>query len=203
MPTPRLKLPHGVTFDKRQAADGWAFYFRHATLGELGRLRITDTADGKTHIVAEVTGDPADPMTAKRAAMFEPLSRAITSLVPDAPGAVTPPLPPPSRDAGDVLENKLLQCRTCGAWVARLVYAPQAIDAGRFEDHARLLFPTLAQWPVPTWIIGPMLGDGDPLLRPSDIMQVLPQRGPIRRLSPAQFNPLLDALVDRHCLAPG
>lgn len=177
------------------------FNFRHDVLGELGRIRTVDTAAGLGQLSCEVVGDPDDSMTAKRAAIFEPLGRAITDRMAEATGTEGAASPTPTTEPVGVLENKLLQCRRCGAGVARLVFAPDATDPGRFDDHARMLFPTFADWPVPTWIIGPDRGHGDPTQRPSDIMQVLPVRGPVRRLSPAQFNPQLDELQERHCPA--
>ncbi|MGL4964722.1 MAG: hypothetical protein ACRC67_26080, partial [Inquilinus sp.] len=112
---------------------------------------------------------------------------------------IASPPHPASANPGLLLENKLLQCLRCGAGVGRLVFAPEATNPARFEDHARMLFPTFAGLDVPTWIIGPDLAGGPPETRPAEIMQVWPVRGPIRRLSPALFNPELDALQEGHC----
>ena len=48
---------------------------------------------------------------------------------------------------------------------------------------------------MPTWIIGPALGEGPLIDRPADVLKVWPTREPIQRLPPAQFNPLFDQLV--------
>jgi hypothetical protein len=61
------------------------------------------------------------------------------------------------------------------------------------------LYPQYNHLNVPTWIIGPALGEGPLIGRPADVLKVWPEREPIQRLSPAQFNPLLDQLVTRHC----
>ncbi|HKN10307.1 MAG TPA: hypothetical protein VJ376_12620 [Pseudomonadota bacterium] len=42
--------------------------------------------------------------------------------------------PPPPAEPTQVVESKLMQCRRCDAFVAMLVFAPGATDAGRFED---------------------------------------------------------------------
>ena len=49
---------------------------------------------------------------------------------------------------------------------------------------------------VPTWIIGPALGEGLLIDRPADVLKVWPTRKPIQRLLPAQFSPLLDQLAE-------
>ena len=48
---------------------------------------------------------------------------------------------------------------------------------------------------VPTWIIGPALGEGLLIDRPADVLKVWPTREPIQRLPPSQFSPLLDQLA--------
>jgi hypothetical protein len=141
-------------------------------------------------------------MTGKRREVFEPLAREILAemdhLVGNS-GATVTPMPPPARSPGMWFENKLLQCNHCDAVVARLVFAPEATDEGQFEDHARMMFGTVLELDVPTWVIGPDLGGGPPEMRPADIMQVWPVRGPILRLTPAEFNPELDAIQEGHC----
>ncbi|WP_186002952.1 hypothetical protein [Mycobacterium sp. KBS0706] len=85
-------------------------------------------------------------------------------------GEIASPPPPASAGPGLLLENKLLQCLRCGAGDGRLVFAPEATDLGRFEDYARMLYPTFAELDVPTWIIGPDLAGGPPETRPAEIM---------------------------------
>jgi len=41
--------------------------------------------------------------------------------------------------------------------------------------------------------------EGPLIDRPADVLKVWPTRELIQRLPPAQFNPLLDQLVTRHC----
>src|ERR1035437_5730796 len=141
----RFKLPPEVSVAKHRLGDGWAFVFRHRSLGELGRILGQDTGDGHSRISCEVVGDPADPMTAKRAEVFKPLGLEIakrlesrTGTIPASEAAPPPPQPAPSRE---VVESRLIPCDRCGTPVALLVFAPEATDPGRFEDYARKMYP--------------------------------------------------------------
>ncbi len=66
-------MPPDVSFNKQPLRYGWAYVFRHRSLGELGRVVLEETDDGRTRLSFEVVGDPNDPMTAERAAIFQPL----------------------------------------------------------------------------------------------------------------------------------
>ena len=140
-----ISLPPDITFEKRPLpGDGWAYEFRHRTLGALGRILLQGLPEGRNaHISCEVAGDPADPRTAERRAIFEPLgleiARQIEQIVGASTGPVAPPAPPVEAD--EVVESKLTQCSTCNAFVAMLVFAPGATDAGRFDDYARRMYP--------------------------------------------------------------
>ncbi len=196
-----MTLPPEISVEKRRHAhNGWAYYFRHQDAGELGRILVLDAPGGHCHLSCEIVGDPADPMTARRAEIFEPIARMVLGQMKSAgdAGAIVPP-PPPGPDNGVTLENLLVQCPRCSAAVARLVCALEAAERGCFEDHARMLFPTFADFDILTWIIGPDLDDSPLETRPNNIMQVWPTRGPIRRLSPALFNPELAQLQEEHC----
>ena len=98
-----------------------------------------------------------------------------------------------------MIESKLIPCERCGTVVAMLIFAPNATDAGHLEDYARKMSPHYNHLNVPTWIIGPALGEGPLIDRPADVLKVWPAREPIQRLPPAQFNSLLDQFVTRHC----
>ena len=136
-----FRLPPGVSITKQTVSDGWAYLFRHHSLGQLGRIVLKETADGRTHISCEVAGDAHDPMTAQRLAVFQPLSLKITQLMGGGSselrdgGWAEPPqaLPPET----EVVESKLISCERCGVKLAMLIFAPGATDAGRFEDYAR------------------------------------------------------------------
>ena len=50
----RFKLPPDVSFEKQRLSYGWAYVFRHAQLGELGRIILQGRPDGRTHITGYV-----------------------------------------------------------------------------------------------------------------------------------------------------
>jgi len=92
-----------------------------------------------------MAGDPSEPRTAERRAVFEPLGLEIARQMEQATGPDTDPRPyavpaPPVASVApkEVVESKLMQCRTCDAFVAMLMFAPAATNAGRFEDYARM-----------------------------------------------------------------
>jgi hypothetical protein len=201
-PQGRFELPPDVSFHKQRLGDGWAYVFRHRTLGELGRILVQGTGDGRSRISCEVIGDPADPMTAKRGEVFKPLGlelarrlEALAGTVPESQAA-PPPRPPGARD---VIESRLIPCDRCGTPVALLIFAPEATEPGRFEDYARKMYPEYTRLDVPTWIIGPALGGGPLGDRPADILPVWPTRALSERLRPAEFNPLIERLATEHC----
>ena len=170
-------------------------------MGALGRILLQDVPGGGTHISCEVAGDPADPRTATRQAIFGPIGpeiarqmeRATSSCV--GPRPAVPPAPP--APSSNLVESKLVQCRHCDAFVAMLAFASGAGDAGRLKDCARLMYPEYSRRGLPSWIIGPALGPG--LSDPADVMQVWPIRKPMQRLTPGQVNPRLNRLALRHC----
>ena len=198
-----VRLPPEITFDKRPLpGGGWSYDFRHRSLGALGRILLQGPPGGRgTHVSCEVAGDPADPRTAERRAAFEPLGLEIARQMEEVTGPYTDPrpytAPAPPLEPTEVVESKLMQCRRCDAFVAMLVFAPGATDAGRFEDYARLMHAEYKRRGLPTWIIGPALGFGPE--DPADILQVWPKCKPIQRLTPGQFNPRLSRLATRHC----
>jgi hypothetical protein len=165
---------------------------------------LQELGDGRCHLSCEVVGDPADPMTARRMAIFKPLGLELTRQMEMAMGAtaegtgeVEPPPRPPQ--AQEVIESKLMACERCGAVVAMLIFAPMATDPGRFEDCARKMYPKYTRLNVPAWIIGPALGAGPLMERPADALKVWPAREPIERLRPAQLNARVDRLATGHC----
>ncbi len=168
-----FRLPPDVSFNKQPLHYGWAYVFRHRSLGELGRIVLEETDDGRTRLSFEVVGDPNDPMTAERAAIFQPLGMELARQMEAAIGPTADAVPsgPP----------------------------PQATDPGGFEDYARKMYPEYTRLDLPTWIIGPALGDGPLIDRPADILKIWPVRAPIERQRPAAFNSMLDRLVIGHC----
>ena len=192
----RFQLPPDVSFEKRRLFNAWAYVFRHRVPGELGRILLQELDDGRCHISCEAVGDSSDPMTTQRTAIFKPLGLELTrqmeaamGTTPEDAGPVDPPPRPP--EAKEVIESKIIPCERCGTVVAMLIFAPNATDPGRFEDYARKMYPQYNHLNVPTWIIGPALGEGPLLERLADVPKVWPTRELIQRLQPAQLNRLL------------
>jgi hypothetical protein len=202
MMTSGFRLPPDITFDKQVLQNGMAYMFRHQMLGELGRLVLQEAIDGQTCIECEVVGDPADPMTAKRAAIMQPLGLELSRILgapAGAPNIDPAKLPPRSPEPKEVIESQVIPCDRCGKVVAMLIFAPAAIDSGRFEDCARKMYTQYAALNVPTWIIGPALGSGPLMDRPADMLKVWPKRESMQRLRPAEFNPMIEKFATRHC----
>ena len=98
-----------------------------------------------------------------------------------------------------MIESKGVMCRRCNAFVALLIFAPRATDAGRVEDYARKMYSEYTTLNLPTWIIGPALGSGPLIDRPADILKVWPVREPIMRIPPDEFNAIIGGLAEAHC----
>jgi len=199
-----FRLPTDVTATKEQLAAGLAYVLRHRTLGLLGRLVLQDREDGRCQVSCEVAGDPEDPMTAQRFAVLQPLTTALIQRLEAQPGppVTAPHRPPPPRPAGpdgEWVESKLVQCERCTAGVALLIFAVQATDQGGLEDYARKRYRQVVRLNLPTYVIGPALGEGPLLERPADILKIWPEREPIQRLRPDEFNPIIAALARSHC----
>ena len=153
----------------------------YVDIGELGRIVIQGRPDGQSHITCEVAGDPHDPMTAQREALFKPLGLAITQQMDRAMGNTASReaewVKPPARPAEprEEIASTLMQCETCRANVALLIYADNVIEPGGLEDHARLMYSHVAELNVPTWVIGPPSGNGSPMRQVSDMLKIWPQ----------------------------
>src|SRR6266853_6611623 len=96
-----FRLPPGVSMQKEQLRSGWAYVFRHTELGLLGRLVLQDLPSGHCQVSCEVAGDPADPLTARRRKVLEPVTtelvqrlEAQTAAVVGTPWGTPPPSPP-------------------------------------------------------------------------------------------------------------
>ncbi|MEM9803853.1 MAG: hypothetical protein AAF959_01120 [Cyanobacteria bacterium P01_D01_bin.56] len=193
-------LPPDVTFDRQSSNGGIVYTFRHQTMGALGRITLRDTPHGQCRITSEVVGDQSDPMTAKRAQIFKPLSDQLTTALDAAlggKGIIVPPMPTAAGPA-ERIASTLIPCERCGAGVALLVFADRAHNEGDMEDYARKMYPRYKELNLPTWVVGPPLGV------PSDNTQAMtskvwPEREPLQRLSPNQVNKQLDILLDAHC----
>lgn len=199
-----FRLPPGVSSSKEPLPNGTAYAFRHLELGLLGHLILQDMAGANCHISLELAGDSDDPMTEKRAAIFKPLGMELANRLEQQLGnagtvqGFTPPSPPPL--SHEMVESKMMQCERCDARVALLIFADHATDHGGLEDYARRMYPQIRQLNLPTWVIGSPTGTEPLPERPADILKVWPEREPIRRLRPDEFNPIIDQLAWAHCV---
>jgi hypothetical protein len=75
-PEESFRPPSDISMATEALPDGTAYIFRHWGMGVLGRIRIHERPIDGSNLTCETAGDPADPMTAQRAAIFEPLGRA-------------------------------------------------------------------------------------------------------------------------------
>jgi hypothetical protein len=154
--------------------------FHHRALGELGRIRIEDRSES-THISGLVTGDTENPLHAERDTLFRPLMEKFARA-----------------DNRRCFQGKHMQCERCGAIAASLIFI-DGTERCDFEDCARMMYPEYSRGTAPVWIIGPPARSGPEPERAADILKVWPKREPMRRMRPAQFNPICDRIVAEHC----
>ena len=199
-----FQLPPDISYHQEQFPNGVAFNFRHAQLGDLGRILLQERPDGQTQIICEVVGDPNDPMTAKRAAIFKPIGTELSNQLDAAfrvggqPTDNENPYPagqPPK--SIEKIASKLIPCLKCGRPAALLIFADYAQDIAGLEDYARLMYPKIVELNVPTWVIAPPERMGRDA--PANILKVHPKREPICKLTPDEFNQKLDKITASHC----
>ena len=194
-------LPPDISYHQLQTKNGMVYTFRHQSLGELGRIIIEGTPDGQCRITADVVGDSADPMTAKREEIFRPLSEQLTSALDAAMGdrgkGMAVPPRPTTAGQPEAIAHTIVPCPRSGKGMAMLVFADHAKTEADMEDYARKMFPRYKELNLPTWIIGPPMGvptDDTPAMT----LKVWPKRKPLEHLSPNQVNALLDTLIAKH-----
>lgn len=199
-----FNLPPDISYHKEQLPNGFAFNFRHSQLGDIGRILLQERPDGQTQIRCEVIGDPSDPMTAKRGAIFKPIGIEISNQLDAALGskaqAVSQQDPLPVEQPPKSIEkiaSKLIPCLKCGRPAALLIFADYAKDVGGLEDYARLMYSKIVELNVPTWVIAPPEGTGRNAA--ANILKVHPKREPICKLTPDEFNQKLDRITSEHC----
>lgn len=197
-------LPPEISMTKETlpGSSGWAFVFRHATMGELGRLILQGRPDGQSQIACEVTGSTEDPMTAERQKVLEPITRRIVQEIEKKacggqPGFDVPP-PDLPKDPGQLVESELIRCETCETNVAMVVFS-EATDVGGMEDSARLMYNNVRKMNVPTWIVGELVGE-DALGAPvAYVLKVWPERGEVEKLPREDLHAQIEPLEKGHC----
>jgi len=207
-PTPPtdFRLPPDVTSTRDTLATGAiAYSFRHTRLGLLGRLVIGALGD-QTQVTSELSGDADDPMTAERLAIFRPISEVLTAILDHrsggdpatyaARGTGTPAPQPLGPDANQLVKSKVVQCDRCGAFVAHIVFADEA--TGTMEDHARVMHRRIRALGLPAWVLGPIQERGRRAGQ-AELLAVYPAREPVRWVTEAEFDAMMDAITGVHC----
>jgi hypothetical protein len=200
-PSSEFHLPPGVTQERQNLPNGgWGYTFRHGTLGEVGRVVVQGIGPDQTHFSYELIGDPEDPMTPERRAVFEPICQGMMHALDERVGSVKGPHPIPIKapSATVGIESRVILCDRCSSPVALLIFA-EGETLGHLEDYTRMMFQKVRQLNVPTWVIGPPRGDRPPMDQPANTLKIWPKREPLERLSPNEFNPRLDILIAMHC----
>lgn len=199
-----FQLPPNISSKKIRLPNCWAYVFRHTELGEIGRILLSETSNGKTIATAEITGFPEDPMTAKRRAVFEPIGKDLIDAFGKAMGnlgsSVSNPrkLPPPGPTYKKGIASKMFQCEKCGVNVGLLVFS-EGNEIDFLEDAARMMYQEIKRHNVPTWIVGEISGEGNPMKNRAKILKVHPKRETIFEASPEEFDPIIDSLEQGHC----
>jgi len=202
-----FKLPPKVTSRKEKHGNHWVYKFRHTDLGELGRIILKPAPNGKTEVVSELVGDPADPMFEQRAAIFKPLSIQISDAMDQATSSGRPidksysaPVSPITR--GKNVPYKLIPCQRCNKGIGLLILAPDAVELGQLEDYTRLMYPEMSKQNVPTWIVGGLMPSAGMDTRNElrcIVRKVYPQREDVFYASPEEFNEATEQLLKKCC----
>lgn len=73
-------LPHKVTAQRVPISPtSFEYTFRHAELGELGRVLICATHKGGCHITHQLSRTSSDDISAMRREIFEPIAHAVAT----------------------------------------------------------------------------------------------------------------------------
>lgn len=198
----KVSLPRNIKSYKQLLSNGtWSYVFRHDDFGEFGRILITPNGVQR-QICCEVVGDPNDPMTEKRLAIFEPIAKELTKRMTSIcgngegiPGSYTSPIEP------QFIKNMVYPCDTCKAITAMLIFAGDADDKACLEDYARIMYPKFKKLNVPTWVVGRetenMVNGKD--LRKSLVLKVHPKREEAKIMTPDDLMDIVDGLMETHC----
>lgn len=199
-----FKLPEEITCRKEQKGTTHAFIFRHNTMGDLGRLVISEV-DGMSHFSSEVLGDPNDPLLNKRKEILEPLTKAMILEVERATKAKNLNVDGSKFKHNMVsqkqmIPSKILPCFKCNKPVAHLIFADDAENQGHMEDYYRLMFSKIKDLNVTAWIIGKEeIYPHKNII--SYIMKAWPEKDHIAtKVNFEEFNSLLSKLQNGHCL---
>lgn len=199
----KFTLPHNIKSRKQLLLNGtWSYVFRHDDLGELGRILIVPHGT-QSRICCEVTGDPNDPLTEKRRAIFEPIGRELANkmgvICGVGKGEASAPYISPRNDY--LVKSMVYSCDTCKVVTAMLIFANDADDRARLEDYARMMYPKIKEMNVPTWIVGRETANivSGKDLRKSLVLKVHPEREEAKIITPDDLMDVVDKLRETHC----
>lgn len=199
----KFDLPPEVTSTKEMFSDGrYGYIFRHAELGQLGRLLFMPQSSGGTQLSCEVSGDIDDPKTLVRRQMLEPISQHIMEtmgvICGGGVGEVESYTSPKDKR---VVQSMVYPCEVCDKTVAMLVFAEDACVAGELEDYARMMHAKIKELDVPTWIVGEEsenIVNGEDL-RKSLVLKVHPSRQLPKIMTTDDVMDEVDQLMNNHC----
>lgn len=200
-----FQLPPEIQMRKEPTGQYWAYVFRHNKLGDLGRIVVMGLPNGETKFNCELSGGPDDPLHKHRQAIFEPLSLEVMAFVESKLGKKGRDVKPEGegegevKGTGQVIAHRTIMCDKCGKPTAFLIFANEWKTEGDLENAARLMFPQTEKLDVPTWVIGEISGEGDPMNNSTIIKKVHPNREPMFESSPSEFNLMLEGLDQEHC----
>jgi hypothetical protein len=202
----RFSLPPDVTCKKQPLPNGeWSYVFRHSELGELGRILVLPRG-AESQFCSEVVGASDDPMTEKRLAILEPISKDILGKMALICGnGMGDPEPYISPREQHFVKSIVYPCDVCGSMTAMLIFAPDADVKGRLEDYARMMHAKIKELNVPTWVIGietEYVVNGEDL-RKSLVLKVHPNREEARIMTPDEAMDKVDKLMESHCKIKG
>ena len=204
-----FQLPTNVFCERKTLSDGSpAWYLIHADFGQLGRITTQPAPGNQCQLNYEIAGDPDDPMMGRRKEIFGPVVEMINEQLLQQlgnPRNIGTPLPVRPRPTSEshLIPSKFMQCKHCGEFYAHLVFADQARTPGDIEDIARLAFSMIKQANLPTWIIGAPMERPVPADSSSMVLKVWPDREDLRRLTPDEFELVLDEVQKTHCKPGG
>lgn len=147
-----------------------------ACAGQLARWREEQPAPEQEREIARLEGLLAD----LRARLDDTLAQA---------AALAAPLQPDPSDEPAVA-SRLFQCPSCKVFVALLLFA----DGRPLEAVPALMPPNLHDLDAPAWVVGASDASGA-----VEVLKLLPEREPVRRVQKREFNRMIDTLMETHC----
>jgi len=200
--TTTFNIPPDVKCHKHLMPNGkWSYVFRHDNLGELGRIFFLPRG-AQSQICCEAAGEPDDPMTKKRLAILEPISKDVIDkmvlVCGEGRGSVKPYVSPKDRAT---IAGWHYHCDTCGALAAMLIFAPDYDTKAGLEDHARIMYSKAKELNVPIWIVGTeteYIVNGEDL-RKSLVLKMYPKHEEARIMTPDDLMEKINKLMATHC----